>query len=301
MMGLKRRKAYIPMQEDDQSKQKLPKDPNNQAFVPDGMWQKCPQCHQTILTDDLGAEKICPHCQYHFRISSGERLANIIDKGTFVEMFQLKETEKESDPLNFPSYAEKKAKARTNTGLDEAVVTGVGEIFGYRTAIGVMDSFFMMGSMGTGLGKKVAALFTYATEHGLPVVIFTASGGARMQEGTLSLMQMAKVSIAVQKHSQAGLLYIPVLTDPTTGGVTASFAMEGDITIAEPGALIGFAGKRVIEQTIRQQLPEGFQTAEHQLHHGFIDMIVERWKQKVVIAELMQLHGVRKGARHSEN
>ncbi len=299
-MALKRRKAYIPMPEEDQAKSSLPTDPNNQAFVPDGMWQKCPQCHQTILTDDLGAEKICPHCQYHFRISSSERLANVVDKGTFVEMFQLRDNRNE-DPLGFPKYLEKKEKARATTGLDEAVVTGVGEIFGYRTAVGVMDSFFMMGSMGTGLGEKIKNLFNYATEHQLPVVLFTASGGARMQEGTLSLMQMAKISIAVQNHSKAGLLYIPVLTDPTTGGVTASFAMEGDITIAEPGALIGFAGKRVIEQTIRQQLPEGFQTAEHQLQHGFIDMIVERWRQKIVIAELLQMHGVAKGGAQFES
>lgn len=299
-MALKRRKAYIPMPEDDHAKSSVPTDPNNQAFVPDGMWQKCPQCHQTILTDDLGAEKICPHCQYHFRISSSERLANIVDKGTFVEMFQLSEDRNE-DPLSFPDYAAKKEKARNNTGLDEAVLTGVAEIFGYRTVIGVMDSFFMMGSMGTGLGEKITKMFNYATKHKLPVVLFTASGGARMQEGTLSLMQMAKISIAVQNHHKAGLLYIPVLTDPTTGGVTASFAMEGDITIAEPGALIGFAGKRVIEQTIRQQLPEGFQTAEHQLAHGFIDMIVERWRQKVVLGELLQMHGISKGGVHFEN
>ncbi|AMB98498.1 acetyl-CoA carboxylase carboxyl transferase subunit beta [Aerococcus urinaehominis] len=285
-MGFSRRKSYIKIpSRNDQSKR--PVDKNNAPTIPDGMWQKCPNCKQTVLSDDLGDNKVCPHCNYHFRLASKDRLAMVCDHDSFEELFV---DDTINNPLDFPGYADKKKAAQDKTGLDEAIVTGVGRILNYPACIGVMDAHFMMGSMSAMVGEKITRLFEYALDHRMPVIIFTASGGARMQEGIMSLMQMAKVSQAVAQHSQAGLLYIPVLTDPTTGGVTASFAMQGDIILAEPGAMIGFAGKRVIEQTIRQELPENFQTAEHQLKHGFIDMIVPRWKMQVVLAELLYLH-----------
>lgn len=290
-MRFSRKKSYIRISNHTEDKN-VPIDLNNAPTVPEGMWQKCPNCKETILTTDMGDAKICPHCQYHFRVQASERLAMICDAQTFTPMFQNAQRD---NPLAFPGYEDKKAANQAKTGLDEAILTGTGQIFGFPVALGFMDPFFLMGSMGATVGEKVTQLFNYATEHGLPVILFTASGGARMQEGILSLMQMAKTSMAVERHHEAGLLYIPVLTDPTTGGVTASFAMEGDIILAEPGAMIGFAGKRVIEQTIRQQLPENFQTAEHQLKHGFVDHIVERWRLKVVLGELLLLNGVQKG------
>lgn len=290
-MRLSRKNSYIRVPKSERDSQ-IPTDLNNAPTVPDGMWQKCPNCNQTILTADAGFEKVCPHCQYHFRLSATERMEMTVDEGTFVEMFR---DETFTNPLNFPGYEEKKAQHQAKTGLDEAILTGVGQIYGYQVACGFMDPFFLMGSMSSALGEKIAKLFNHAIENELPVVLFTASGGARMHEGIISLMQMSKTSLAVERHNEEGLLYIPVLTDPTTGGVTASFAMQGDLILAEPGTMIGFAGKRVIEQTIRQQVPENFQTAEHQLEHGFIDQIVERWRLKVVLAELLFLHGVRKG------
>ncbi|WP_019780717.1 acetyl-CoA carboxylase carboxyltransferase subunit beta, partial [Streptococcus sobrinus] len=195
------------------------------------------------------------------------------------------------DPLNFPGYKDKLAAAKEKTGLDEAVMTGTAQIGGQDLALAIMDSNFIMASMGTVVGEKITRLFEYATEHKLPVVIFTASGGARMQEGIMSLMQMAKISAAVKRHSNAGLFYLTVLTDPTTGGVTASFAMEGDIIIAEPQTLVGFAGRRVIETTVRQTLPDGFQKAEFLLEHGFVDAIVKRPDMKATIAKLLAFHG----------
>lgn len=290
-MRFSRKKSYIRISKETEDNYS-PKDINNAPTVPVGMWQKCPNCKETILTADAGPAKICPHCQYHFRLAAKDRMEMICDENTFEEMFRDDEI---SNPLAFPGYEDKKAKAQANTGLDEAILTGCGEIYGYRVALGFMDPFFLMGSMGAVVGEKITQLFNYAIAQQLPVIIFTASGGARMHEGILSLMQMGKLSMAVERHNEAGLLYIPVLTDPTTGGVTASFAMQGDIILAEPGAMIGFAGKRVIEQTIRQQVPENFQTAEHQLKHGFVDQIVERWRLKVVLAELLFLHGVEKG------
>lgn len=256
--------------------------------VPDELFAKCPGCRHVIYQKDLGAEKMCPACGYNFRISASERLALTIDSGSFKEMFTGFESK---DPLNFPGYKDKLAAAKEKTGLDEAVMTGTAKIGGQDLALAIMDSNFIMASMGTVVGEKITRLFEYATENQLPVVIFTASGGARMQEGIMSLMQMAKISAAVKRHSNAGLFYLTVLTDPTTGGVTASFAMEGDIIIAEPQALVGFAGRRVIETTVRQTLPEGFQKSEFLLEHGFIDAIVKRTEMKETIAKLLAFHG----------
>ena len=241
--------------------------------VPDELFAKCPGCKQAIYQKDLGQAKICPNCSYTFRISAKERLDLTVDEGSFQELFTGIKTE---NPLNFPGYMEKLAATKEKTGLDEAVVTGVASIKGQKTALAIMDSNFIMASMGTVVGEKITKLFEHAIEEKLPVVIFTASGGARMQEGIMSLMQMAKISAAVKRHSNAGLLYLTVLTDPTTGGVTASFAMEGDIILAEPQTLIGFAGRRVIENTVRETLPDDFQKAEFLQEHGFVDAIVKR-------------------------
>lgn len=259
--------------------------------VPDELFAKCPSCKHMIYQKDLGVAKICPACSYNFRISAQERLAITVDEGTFDELFTGLETK---DPLKFPQYAEKLALAREKTGLDEAVLTGKALIRGQKVALAIMDSNFIMASMGTVVGEKLTCLFELAIAEKLPVVIFTASGGARMQEGIMSLMQMAKISAAVKRHSNAGLFYLTVLTDPTTGGVTASFAMEGDIILAEPQALIGFAGRRVIETTVREDLPEDFQRAEFLLDHGFVDAIVKRTELADVIADLVKFHG---GAR----
>ena len=259
--------------------------------VPDELFAKCPSCKHMIYQKDLGVAKICPACSYNFRISAQERLAITVDEGSFDELFTGLETK---DPLKFPQYAEKLALAREKTGLDEAVLTGKALIRGQKVALAIMDSNFIMASMGTVVGEKLTRLFELAIAEKLPVVIFTASGGARMQEGIMSLMQMAKISAAVKRHSNAGLFYLTVLTDPTTGGVTASFAMEGDIILAEPQALIGFAGRRVIETTVREDLPEDFQRAEFLLDHGFVDAIVKRTELADVIADLVKFHG---GAR----
>lgn len=259
--------------------------------VPDELFAKCPSCKHMIYQKDLGVAKICPACSYNFRISAQERLAITVDEGSFDELFTGLETK---DPLKFPQYAEKLALAREKTGLDEAVLTGKALIRGQKVALAIMDSNFIMASMGTVVGEKLTCLFELAIAEKLPVVIFTASGGARMQEGIMSLMQMAKISAAVKRHANAGLFYLTVLTDPTTGGVTASFAMEGDIILAEPQALIGFAGRRVIETTVREDLPEDFQRAEFLLDHGFVDAIVKRTELADVIADLVKFHG---GAR----
>ncbi len=262
--------------------------PQTKPEVPDELFDKCPGCKKTIYQKDLGLEKICPHCSYNFRISAKERLVLLVDEGSFVEHFTGIET---SDPLHFPGYMEKLAETREKTGLDEAVMTGLAEIGGQKIALGIMDPNFIMASMGTVVGEKITRLFELATEQSLPVVLFTASGGARMQEGIMSLMQMAKISAAVQRHSKAGLFYLTVLTDPTTGGVTASFAMEGDIILAEPQTLVGFAGRRVIESTVRETLPADFQKAEFLLEHGFVDKIVMRQDLRETIGTLVKLHG----------
>lgn len=261
--------------------------PQIKPEVPDELFSQCPGCKYTIYQKDLGSERICPHCGYTFRISAQERLALTIDMGTFLEMFKGIETQ---DPLNFPGYRKKLTLMREKTGLDEAVVTGTALIKGEKVALGIMDSNFIMASMGTVVGEKITRLFEYATAEKLPVVLFTASGGARMQEGIMSLMQMAKISAAVKRHSNTGLFYLTILTDPTTGGVTASFAMEGDIILAEPQSLVGFAGRRVIENTVREDLPEDFQKAEFLLEHGFVDAIIKRRELPDTIARLVRLH-----------
>ena len=262
--------------------------PQAKPEVPDELFSKCPGCKHTIYQKDLGSDRICPQCSYTFRISAQERLDLTIDTGSFKELFTGIESK---DPLRFPGYQKKLEVIREKTGLDEAVVTGIASIKGQNIALGIMDSNFIMASMGTVVGEKITRLFEYATLEKLPVVLFTASGGARMQEGIMSLMQMAKISAAVKRHSNAGLFYLTVLTDPTTGGVTASFAMEGDIILAEPQSLVGFAGRRVIENTVRETLPDDFQKAEFLLEHGFVDAIVKRRDLPDTIASLVKLHG----------
>lgn len=262
--------------------------------APDVPQFKCPRCaHTTPLEAYNGAGKVCPHCDYHGRLTAAERIAMTADGGgsSFTELFGNLES---CDPLEFPDYAAKVASLQEKTGMKDAVVTGTCTIKGSRCVMIVMDSNFMMASMGSVVGEKITRAFEYAIEQGLPVVAFTASGGARMQEGILSLMQMAKTSAAVQKHNEAGLLYITVMTDPTTGGVTASFASLGDIILAEPKVLIGFAGRRVIEGTIKQHLPDDFQLAEFQLEHGFVDMIVKRSRMRSTLSHLLKLHGYNK-------
>jgi len=250
---------------------------------------KCPRCQGlSPLSKYEELRRVCPKCNYHGRLSSTERIAITVDKESFRE---LNGRMRGADPLSFPDYPEKQAELRASTGLSDAVITGTATIKGSPVVIGIMDSRFMMGSMGSVVGEKITRAFEYATEHKLPVVMFTASGGARMQEGIVSLMQMAKTSGAVKLHSEAGGLYISVMTDPTTGGVTASFASLGDIIIAEPKVLIGFAGRRVIEGTIKQRLPEDFQLAEFMYEKGFVDMIVERRKLRSVLSHLLKLHG----------
>ena len=256
--------------------------------IPEGMWMKCVNCGETVYTEDVeNNNHICPKCGYNFRLEAGQRLEMVLDEGSFQEWnHDLKTT----NPLDFEGYLEKLEKLKVRTGLEEAVVTGEGMIHGQRLAVGVCDSRFLMGSMGEAVGEKITRMFEKATAEKIPVVIFACSGGARMQEGIISLMQMAKTSQAVKRHNDAGQLYISVLTDPTTGGVTASFAMLGDIILAEPGALIGFAGPRVIEQTIGQKLPKGFQRSEFLLKKGFIDAIVNRNDLKDVLSEIIKIH-----------
>ena len=237
-----------------------------------GKWVKCSICKEILYKEDVKNNySICPNCGKHFRISARRRIKQIIDEGTFEELDANMQT---SDMLNFEGYKDKIKLLQEKTKIQEAIKTGIGNINGEKVAIGVMDSNFFMGSMGSVVGEKISRLVEKAIQEKLPVILFCVSGGARMQEGIISLMQMAKTSAAIAKLDEAGLLYISVLTDPTTGGVTASFASLGDIILAEPGALIGFAGPRVIEQTIKQKLPEGFQSAEFLLEHGFIDKIV---------------------------
>ncbi|WP_270320411.1 acetyl-CoA carboxylase carboxyltransferase subunit beta [Levilactobacillus brevis] len=255
------------------------------ASIPDGLVRRCPVCHTTFLTDHWEPTRLCPACGYGFRLTAMQRIKLTMD--TFQETnAQLTVPDRYTDA----TYQAKIARGRQLTGLNESVLTGFGTIDHQSTAIGVMDVFFVMGSLGTATGEKITRLFDEATAKQLPVILFTASGGARMQEGIHSLMQMAKVSAAVARHSQAGLLYIVVLCDPTTGGVTASFAMQGDLILAEPHALVGFAGRRVIEQTIHQTPPADFQRAETVLQHGFIDAIVARPQLKQRLADLLRLH-----------
>lgn len=256
--------------------------------VPEGMFVKCGNCAQTIYTEDLEKNNhVCPKCGYNLRLGARQRIEMIVDAGSFQEWNGDLAT---MNPLKFPKYEEKLKAQREKTGLQEAVVTGLAKIHNQSLALAVCDSRFLMGSMGEAVGEKIARMVEKATEDKLPVVIFACSGGARMQEGIVSLMQMAKTAAALKKHSEAGGLYVSVLTDPTTGGVTASFAMLGDIILAEPGALIGFAGPRVIEQTIGQKLPEGFQRSEFLLEKGLIDGIVKRGELKEVLSEIIHMH-----------
>ncbi|MDO4483845.1 MAG: acetyl-CoA carboxylase carboxyltransferase subunit beta [Clostridia bacterium] len=252
--------------------------------------KNCPNCHKDIPLSRLWAgDLVCP-CGYHFRMKARQRMTMLADKGSFRELFSGM---KSGNPLSFPGYDEKIDTVRTASGETEAVVCGVAAINRQKCCVFAMEPYFMMGSMGSAVGEKITALFEYAVRHHLPVIGFTVSGGARMQEGLLSLMQMAKTSAAVKRHSDAGLLYVAVLTDPTTGGVTASFAMEADIILAEPGATIGFAGARVIEQTTKAALPDGFQKSEFVLEHGFVDSIVPRGSQKKYLAQLLEMHAGR--------
>ena len=262
--------------------------------APEGILKKCNKCGAAILTDEvINGKYICPKCHGYFRIPAYKRIELVTDAGSFEEWdAKIDEGERPKNPLGFRGYTEKVEALREKTGLDEAVVTGKATICEQPVVIGVCDGRFMMASMGHAVGEKITRAVERATEERLPVVLFTCSGGARMQEGIISLMQMAKTSAALKRHSDAGLLYIPVLTDPTTGGVTASFAMLGDIILAEPGALIGFAGPRVIEQTIGQKLPEGFQRAEFLLEHGFVDRIVTRDEMKEVLGQILKMHTV---------
>ena len=253
-----------------------------------GKWVKCDQCKEIIYKDDLHQNlSVCPNCGKHFRLSSRRRIKQIADEGTFEEIGKDIVTK---DPLNFKGYMKKVETLKEKTKIEEAVKCGICEIEGEKAVLAVMDGNFLMGSMGSVVGERIALAIETATKKKLPLVIFCVSGGARMQEGIISLMQMAKTSSALTKLDKAGQLYISILTDPTTGGVTASFASLGDIILAEPHALIGFAGPRVIEQTIKQKLPEGFQSSEFLLEHGFIDKIVERKDMKTTIAKLIRLH-----------
>ena len=263
-------------------------DRENTPEVPDNLMRKCNACKAAVFVDEVKQNHyICPHCGNYFHMPAYRRIKMIADRKSFVEWDAEME---EQNPLQYRGYAEKLRALQEKTGLNEAVVTGKCTIKGTSVALGVCDCRFMMSSMGEVVGEKITRVFERATEEKLPVILYICSGGARMQEGLVSLMQMAKTSMALRKHSDAGLLYVPVLTDPTTGGVTASFAMLGDIILAEPKALIGFAGPRVIEQTIGQKLPKGFQKAEFLLEHGFIDKIVERDDQRIVLADILKLH-----------
>lgn len=260
----------------------------NTPEVPDNLMRKCNACKAAVFADEVKQNHyICPHCGNYFHVPAYRRIKMVVDRKSFTEWDVHME---EQNPLQYKGYEEKIRSLREKTGLDEAVVTGKCTIKGTPTALGVCDCRFMMSSMGEVVGEKITRVFERATKERLPVILYICSGGARMQEGLVSLMQMAKTSMAIRKHSDAGLLYVPVLTDPTTGGVTASFAMLGDIILAEPKALIGFAGPRVIEQTIGQKLPKGFQRAEFLLEHGFVDKIVEREEQRSVLADILKLH-----------
>uniref|UniRef100_UPI003FEEDF52 acetyl-CoA carboxylase carboxyltransferase subunit alpha n=1 Tax=Blautia sp. TaxID=1955243 RepID=UPI003FEEDF52 len=260
----------------------------NTPEVPDNLMRKCNACKAAVFADEVKQNHyICPHCGNYFHVPAYRRIKMVVDRKSFTEWDVHMEGQ---NPLQYKGYEEKIRSLREKTGLDEAVVTGKCTIKGTPTALGVCDCRFMMSSMGEVVGEKITRVFERATKERLPVILYICSGGARMQEGLVSLMQMAKTSMAIRKHSDAGLLYVPVLTDPTTGGVTASFAMLGDIILAEPKALIGFAGPRVIEQTIGQKLPKGFQRAEFLLEHGFVDKIVEREEQRSVLADILKLH-----------
>jgi acetyl-CoA carboxylase carboxyl transferase subunit beta len=266
--------------------------PKNQIDIPDGLFIECEQCHSALYQKALQENlSVCPHCQFHFRLNANDRIRLVTDEGSFVEM---DDTVTSKNPLSMPEYDQKLSISKKSTGHQEAFVCGQATIQGNQVALGVLDSFFMMGSMGSVVGEKITRLIEHAILSTLPVVIFSASGGARMQEGILSLMQMVKTSAALKKLDQVKGLFISVLTHPTTGGVAASYASLGDIIVAEHGALIGFAGARVIKQTIQQDLPEGFQTAGFQLKHGQVDLVVERKNLKTTLIQLLRFHAKQK-------
>lgn len=263
---------------------KIKRDANLNDRIPDGLFLACPYCGAQLYSKQLGDHRVCPNCGYGFRLQARERMALMTND------FEELDADLKLADSDFPEYAAKLERAQQQTELGDSVLTGVATLEDQRVAIGIMDSYFIMGSLGSITGEKITRLFEHATAAKLPVILFTASGGARMQEGIHSLMQMAKVSGAVAAHQDAGLPYIVVLTDPTMGGVTASFAMQGDITLAEPHALIGFAGKRVIEQTIHEKLPKEFQRAETVMENGFIDAIVQRPQMAAILAQLVRFH-----------
>ena len=277
-------------------KNELESDPDakqNVPFIPEEMWMKCPKCNTLLLTTDMEENlNVCTRCGHHFRMNAKQRINLMADADSFIEH---DETLRSSNILDFPGYDQKLEKSRQKA--NESVICGECLIGGVKTVLCVMEAGFMMGSMGTATGEKITRAFEFATQNRLPVVVCTVSGGARIQEGILSLMQMAKTSGAVKRHSDAGLLYITVLTDPTTGGVTASFAMEGDIILAEPNTLVAFAGPRVIEQTMRQKLPKDFQTSEFVMQKGFVDAVVSRDKLKETVAKLLKMHGYKEAAQ----
>ena len=299
-MYLFKKKNYIPIGRTMPKREETAHEPEQQQetpAIPDGMWVKCRFCGGLIYKKEMDEFQICPKCGGHFRISAAERLAITCDEGSFEE---LDANMMAKNPMDYPDYDKLLEKIRDKSGLKDGVLTGLCRINGYKTVIAVMDSNFMMGSMGSVVGEKITRAIEKATQLKLPIVIFTCSGGARMQEGIISLMQMAKTSAAVRKHNDAGLLYITVATDPTTGGVSASFANLGDIILAEPKAIMGFAGRRVIEGTINEKLPDDFQTAEFQLSHGFVDKIVNRRDMKDALTTIFKLHNIKKGEEGNE-
>lgn len=256
--------------------------------VPEGIMTKCPSCKKIMYTKELTKNhKVCLHCQYHFQMNARERIESFLDEGSFEE---INENMISKNPLQFPGYLEKLEKDRQKSQLNEAVVTGTGTVGGYKIVVAIMDASFRMGSMGSVVGEKITLAIEKADELSVPFIIFTASGGARMQEGALSLMQMAKTSVALKKFSNHGGLIISIMTHPTTGGVSASFASLGDFNFAEPQSLIGFAGRRVIEQSIHEKLPEDFQTAEFLLKHGQLDAIISRLELAEKIAGILKIH-----------
>lgn len=276
----------------DKMKKRAPTAKNipNKVDIQVGKWLKCDKCNEILYKETVIQNmNICPNCGAYFRMHINRRLEHIIDAGTYKRFDLNIDT---TNPLELEEYTKKIKALREKTGLEEAVSAGTGKINGEEVVICVMDSGFMMGSMGVVVGEKITYSIEKAIELKLPIIIFCVSGGARMQEGIISLMQMAKTSAALAKHHETGLLYISYITHPTTGGVTASFASLGDIIIAEPKALIGFAGRRVIESTIKEQLPDDFQTAEFMEKQGFVDLIVERKDMKNTIARILKMHGL---------
>ncbi len=275
---------------------------NQEREIPDGLWHKCSACAALTYVKDLRRNlMVCPGCGHHVQVGAFDRIEQLIEPSTWLELNPDLDS---CDPLEFrdrKSYRDRLEETKEKTGLHDGVITGTGKIDGYDLALGVMDFSFMGGSMGSVVGEKITRLIEFATRSRITVVLVCASGGARMQEGILSLMQMAKTSAALGRHRQAGLLYIPVLTHPTTGGVTASFAMLGDVILAEPKAMIAFTGRRVIEQTLKQKIPDDFQTAEYLLGHGFVDAVVPRSQLKSTLSRLIHLHSLNTGLNQSQN